>query len=197
MSKLKLPDIKLGQSMNVREKIFSGIIAVVILIFFINLFWTPQSEMIEVERSALENVEMEMDAIKRLIDSAKSQMSIQRSVPQRKARVDEKVKRLLERKVVDPLSEIHSTVGYLSSKKFSRSVKVDDVNIGEMAERDNYYAVPIHIELTSRYGALVQYFAKLENINRPLVIKGFDLDRGGEEGIIDCAVDVELYIVKR
>ena len=197
MRKLKLPTVSLDQPMNAREKIFSAIIMVVLLILFMNLFWTPQSATIEAQRSDLENVRMEMDAIKRLIDSAKNQLMIQREFPKKKKKADEKVERMMDRTVVDPLSEIHSTIGLLSSRRFSRKVEVEDVNIGDTVEREEYSEVPIYVQLSARYGGLIQFFGKLENIDRPMVVKGFELDEGGDEGIIEGSIDVVLFIVKR
>jgi len=196
MRKLKMPKISLDQQPNVREKIFFLIAMAGLLLLFVNTLWEPISMKMNTTRQELVNVRLESDTIKRLVESTKSQLRVQQSVPKRRVKVDEKVKKMLERKIVDPLSEVHSVMGIISSKKFSGKVKIDDVNIGEMEEKDNYWMVPISLQVTSRYGGMRSFFGALEKIDRPIVVQNFDLRESSEGRLIKGSIDVVLYIVK-
>ncbi|MFH1830838.1 MAG: type 4a pilus biogenesis protein PilO [Pseudomonadota bacterium] len=197
MHKLRISKFSLDQEPSLREKFFFVIVLGGLMLLFVNVFWEPQADRIKTERSELNNIKLEVDALQRLIDSTKTQLALQKKAPQKELEVDQKVKSMLERKVVDPLAEVHATVGLLSSRRFSRKVKVEDITIGDIVEKENYLMVPISIQLYGRYGGMQGYFKALERIDRMLLIKSFNLRAGEEDGTVKALLDVELYMVKR
>ncbi len=197
MIKLKVPKIHLDQQPSMREKIFFALALGGLLLLFVNVAWTPQAEKIEKARTEMGNLRIERDGLKRLIDATKSQLRIQRDVPKGQTEVDEKVKRILARTVVDPLSEVHDVVGKITSRRFARGVKIEDVDVGEMSDSESYQMIPIAIDVVGRYGGILHFFQSLEKMERPLVVNRFTLKEGEEEGRIEGRVDVELYIIKR
>ena len=197
---LKIETLKtrLDQRVTAREKVFFVVTLIGLLILFINVFWQPQLEIIKAGRKDLVGLEQQADALSGLIEATKRQLLMEQSVPKEEMKLDERTKKMLERRVVDPLSEIHASVGLLSSRRLSRSVKVDDVDIGQMVEQENYSVVPISLHLKGRFGAIQNYFSSLKNLDRPLIVKTFRLSgNAASVGMVDVSVDLELFISKR
>jgi len=190
--------MNLEQEPSFREKIYFAAVLGGLMLLFVNVFWEPQAEKIKTERSTLNGIKLEVDAVKLLIDFTKNQLAMQQmEAPKQQIEINEKVKRVLERKVVDPQADIHSTVGLLAGKRFSRKVKIDDISIGNALEKETYSMVPMTIQLRGRYGNIQSYFIALERIDRPLVVKRFTFrDDKDNTGLIKATLDIELYIVK-
>lgn len=196
MPKLTVPKIKFDQQPVLREKVFFFIALAGLLMLFVNVFWEPLGIKLTKVRAELKNATLEVDTLTRLIESTKMQLRIAQSIPKREVEVDARIQQMLERKVVDPLSEVHSVVGMISGRKFSRGTKIDDVDIGTMVEKSNYWMVPIRIQISSRYGGIRRFFTTLEKMHRPVVVDRFDLREGQEDGKIEGSIDIVLYIVK-
>jgi Tfp pilus assembly protein PilO len=197
MAKLTIPKINFDQQPVLREKVFFFIALSGLLVLFVNLFWGPLSLKFAKVRTDYTNVKVEVDMLTRLIESTRTQLRVAQSIPKREVEVDDHIKKMLERKVVDPLSDVHSTVAIISGRKFARGTKIEDVKIGTMVEKDDYWMVPITIQLASRYGGVRSFFSALEKMDRPVVVDRFDLREGQDEGMIEGSIDIVLYIVKR
>jgi len=190
--------MRLDQRLTLREKVFFVAALIGLLILFINMIWTPQGEVIKRRKKEINGVEQQAQAIEGLIETTKQQIAIEQSVPKEEVKIDEHTKKMLERKVVDPLAEIHSTVGLLSSRRVARGIKVDDIDIGEMVSQETYSVVPLSLHVRGRFGAIQGYIANLKKLNRPIVVKSFRLIREvGSAGMVDLSADMELFMPKR
>jgi len=196
--KLDMPKMKMDQRVTGREKLFFVAALVGMLIMFVNLAWTPQAaEIVNLKNQATE-VGQQIDALEQLIESTQQQLAIEQSAPKKEVKLDEYTRKLLERRVVDPLAEIHQTIGQLTSRRIARGVKVDDVEVGDTIDQEAYSVVPLVLHVRGRYGAVLNYLAALKTIGRPLIVKQFRLSReGGKVGKIDVTADMELFISKR
>lgn len=196
--KIKIPKLSLGQLLTIREKVIFAVALFGIFMFFVNNIWSPLSGGIRIKKGELNNYMSQTDGLKRLIENTNLQLSVQTQVPKEETKVDEKGKLMLERRVMDSLGEIHSTVGEFSSRTVAKGIKIEDVSIGEVADRGNYSVVPLSIHLEGKFGAVLSFFETLENFDHPLIVRRFALKRGAEEtGVVKGSIDVELYIIKR
>ena len=204
MTKSKTPKIetskaRLDQRVTMREKVFFVVALIGTLVLFVNMLWQPQMEVMKNDRKNLKGLEQQVNMLSGLIEATKRQLLMEQGMPKEEGmKLDERTKKMLERRVVDPLSEVHATIGILGSRRFSRSVKVGDVDVGEMVERESYSVVPISLRLRGRFGAVQNYFSSIKNLNRPVVIKTFQFSRDAASvGMVYVSADLELFIPKR
>lgn len=196
MASLRLPKVSWDQEPTMREKLFFGIAIVGLLFFFLNAFWTPGADKISARKIEVKSVQGQIDAMRKLLESTQQQLVSQNVERKPLPPSDDRVRKLVERRVIDPVEEVHNVVALLSSRKLSRGSKVDDVSVGQTIEKETYSMVPISIRLSGRYGAIQSYFESLEQAEMPIVVRRFTLN-ADVGGIVTAAIEVELYIVKR
>jgi len=187
----------LGKEANSREKILFLAILVVILVLFLDHLWQPRTKAINMLKVDLKNVELQIDAVQKLIDATQTQISKTPDKPEQKTEEDPYVKRVLERRIVDFTEEINSTADMLAGRKIASKVKVLKVEVGERKEEKDFTQVPIRIEMRGRYTAIRDYLKSLENIGRPLIVNKFSLKRDpGKSTMLNVTVDTTLLIPK-
>ncbi len=199
MTKLKLPKFNLDQELTLREKVFFALAIIGLLIFFWNTVLDPLSLRLASRLQEEKNLNGQIEGLKKLIDGTRMQLNIQSKFAHEAEQLDEKTKRMLERKVVDPLSEIHSTVSILSSRNTAKGVRINDVHVGDIVDNKTYSVVPLSIDLSARYGAVQTFFSTLENLDRPFAVRRFNLKRGEDVSgpYVKASIDADLYIIKR
>lgn len=199
MLNLRLPKVSLDQEPTVREKLFFAVAAVGVFALFLNLFWSPLADRISAKKAEKQNIAVQLDGLRKLVEASKQHLGVQAPKPEsgpQGAVADRHVQRLLERKVLDPLDEVHKVVALLGSRKLAHNVKVDDVSVGEEVRKNDYTMVPLSVRLTARYGALQPYVAALEHAELPIVVRRFTLTAIPGGSGINATFEVELYIIR-
>lgn len=200
MAKLAMRKLNLDQALSGREKLFFVIAAAGVLLFFVNWLLSPIGSKITMQKAEMKNIEIQVDGLQKLIEGLKTQGVSQAPEPRKEMPLDDRTKRMLDRKVIDPLTEVHSTVELLNNRRVAKGVKIDDIKVGNMVEKDAYSMVPLSINFEGRYGAVQGYFSSLEGFDRPLFVRRFQLksvQETGGGGAVNASAEVDLYIVKR
>ncbi|MBT3182312.1 MAG: type 4a pilus biogenesis protein PilO [Deltaproteobacteria bacterium] len=187
----------LGKEANSREKILFLAILVVMLVLFLDHLWQPRTKKINMLKIDLKNVQLQIDAVQKLIDATRTQISKLPDKPSKNTEIDPYVKKVLERRIVDFTEEINSTADMLAGRKIASKVEVIKVEVGDRKEEKNFTQVPIRIELRGRYTAIRDYLKALENIGRSLIVNKFSLKRDkGKSTMLNVTVDTTLLIPK-
>lgn len=198
MMQFKFPKMKLDQEPTMRERIFFGVVLLGIFFLFANFFWTPRMQGIKAAKSDLMGVTQQIDALQKLIDAIESQLTKKTEAPKDEPKMDEQVRKILERRVSDPADEINSTVDLLGSRQMVGRLKVKNITIGDRVERKTYSVVPLSVELEGSYTGIQGYLHAIENLERPMAVGSFDLASDREMmGLIVSKIEVELYLPKR
>lgn len=198
MPKIILPKVSLDQEATLREKLFFAAILLCSLFIFSSYLWSPRSDKIKALKQELAGVAMQADTLQKLIDTTQSQIAKQASEPRPEKKTDDRVARILERRVTDPTKEINSVVDKLGSRTFARQIRIINIATGKLSEEKNYTLVPISIEFKGRYGSVESYFQTIENLELPLLIKSFSLEAiRDSQGFLNAKAEVNLFIVKR
>lgn len=195
--KVDIPKMRLEQRLTVRERIFFIVVLIGVLMLFVNYVWKPRSEIIKQRKTEIKEIEQQASALESLVESTKQQLFVEQSAPNNAPKLDEHIKKMLERKVIDPLSEIHTTVSMLSGRKLAQGVKVNDVEIGDQVDHETYVSVPISLNVTARFGSLQTYNGALRRLNRPIIVRKLNINRSASgAGLIDVSMELELFIPK-
>ena len=196
----KLPKIKLDAEPNAREKVFFAGALIGVLFLFSSNIWSPVLENIGLANSELKSVNLQIEAVNKLIEVAKQQVLKDRSGSKSKEYqgFDKQAKLMLDRRVVDTSAEIQSTVELLTNRLLGGRLKVVKVEIGDRIDKTSYVIVPIMIDVTGPYSGLQKYLEALEGADRPLVVKQFELLANKDTpSVLNSNIELELYIVKR
>ncbi len=195
--KVDVSKMRLEQRLTMRERIFFVVVLIGVMMLFVNYVWKPRSEIIKQKKMEIKEIEQQSSALESLVESTKQQLFVEQSAPNKAPKLDEHIKKMLERKIVDPLSEIHTTVSILSGRKLARGVNVNDVEIGDKVDHETYVSVPISLNVTARFGSLQAYNNALRRLNRPIIVKKLNINRSASgSGLIDVSMELELFIPK-
>ena len=180
-----------------REKIIFVVVLAASLLFFLDTLWKPQSVKIHALKSELRTVELEADAVRKLIEATTVQLNKAVSETDKTQTMDSYVKKVVERKIVDVTEEVNSTADLMRSRGFAKKADIMKVQIGDRVEEGGFIKVPIAVEMKGRYTAVKDYFESLENIGRALVVDSFQMEKGqGKSNDLFVKIKTELYIPK-
>jgi Tfp pilus assembly protein PilO len=199
MPRLSLPHLgKLAQEPLLREKVLFAVTLATLFIFFFNYVIAPESKALSLLRGDLKGVEAEKESVQHLIEATEAQLKKEYQSRFQTMKLDAGVARVLNRRIADPAEEITTTVELLRSRKIARRVDVRDVSIGNVMKVGSFDAVPITVQLTGAFSPIRGYIAALEHIDRPVVVKSFDIksDKQGS-GQLEAKLALYLYLMKK
>ena len=180
-----------------REKALFGIALVIVFVFAYSYVLAPKSKAVMLLRGDLKGVESEKDSIRRLLEATEAQLTREQQTGPRVVKFDPWVERVLKRRVADPVEEVSTTVDRLRSRKVARRVKISDVTLGNSMKKGGLEVVPITVRLNGSYSAIRGYIASLERIERPVLIKSFDIKSDERTpGQLSAKVLLHLYMMK-
>lgn len=198
MVKSGKPKVGLEQEASLREKLFFGVVLFCFLLIFSSYFWTPESKKVKALEQERSGIEMQADSLEKLIETTQAQMAKQINEPQQEKKADDRVQKILERKVTDTTKEINTVVEMMSHKKIAKQLQIADITTGKMIDEKNYTVIPIIVEFDGRYAAIEDYLRSLETIEFPMLVKSFNLsvDKTSSR-FLHGKIEVNLFIVKR
>jgi Tfp pilus assembly protein PilO len=198
MPNLKMFRLSLDQEPATREKTLFGIALVIVFVFAYNYVLAPKSKTVALLRGDLKGAESEKDAIQGLLEATAAQLAKEQQAGPRVVGFDPWVERVLKRRVADPVEEVSTTVDQLRSRKIARRVKISDVTLGNSMKEEGLEVVPITVLLNGSYSAIRGYIASLERMERPVLIKSFDIKSDERTpGQLRAKVLLHLYLMKR
>lgn len=197
MQSLNLQGLNLKREPTLREKVIFGVVILISFIFFLDSLWKPQSVKIHALKSELRTVEQQADALKKLIDATKMQINKVTAETDKAPELDDYVKKVLERKIVDISEEVNSTADLMRSRVFAKKADIVKVEIGDRTEDSGFTKVPIMVEIKGRYTAIKDYLESLESIGRALIVDSFQMEKGqGKSNELVVKINTELFIPK-
>ena len=169
---------------------------VIFWLFSTNL-WSTDSDKIKQLHIELNGIELQAGAVKKLIATAQEQLTKKANAPVTEAKVDDRIKQMLTRKVTDPNDEINSTVDLLSTKATGGRLQVNKIEMGDKVEKASFSLIPITVVFSAPYTAVQNYLDTIERMNRPLVVSSFQMKSEPDApGVLDVTIVVDLYIAK-
>lgn len=192
--------IKWDQEATIREKFFFVIAVVGILFFFYNTLWEPRAKKLRDVRSQYNILAGQLKAMSKLIEAAHQQIARGKTAPEPDLgpTANARIKDILERHIASPIEEVNSTAALLQDGATRMRLKVKKMDVGDKVERPNYSLVPINAEVYGSYPNLMNYLDKLENIDRPIVVRSFKMQADKSvRSDLDMSMEVDLYLVKR
>ncbi len=197
MLNLNLQSFNLKREPTGREKIIFIVVILMTFIFFLDSFSKPQSAKIHALKSELRTVELEADAVKKLIEATNIQINKANTDADKTQVLDDYVKKVVDRKIVDVTEEVNSTADLMRSRVFAKKADILKVEIGDRSDDGGFIKVPIKVEMRGRYSAVKDYFQSLENIGRALIVDSFQVEKSeGKSNDLLVKIDTELFIPK-
>lgn len=195
--RLSLPKIELDRGPPRRDKILFAVAMVVVLIFFYDMLWSSRLHIMRQRRAELKGVETQVDAMGKLVKATALQVKGLDGASGEEENVDERMKKILEGRIVDPSEEIDTTVDILRHRLMAGRILVQKVDIGTRETKETYDVVPLTIGFTGAFSEVGGYMRAIEGLARPLVVKSFNVEADkGSPGVLNTTIELELYIPK-
>lgn len=193
---MKLPKIKLAQELSMREKLVFAVVLIVIFFLFSNMLFSSWTLSIRGLKAERKGIDQQAAVISKLIATTADQLSKSKSDTRSEFKQDERVRRMLSRRVTDSADEINSTADLFGSLGGGK-VRVKKITTGERVDNPTYIMVPMSVEISGPFSSIQGYFRALEGIERPLLIRSFSVKLDEQTpGLLNATVNVELFIAK-
>lgn len=183
-----------------REKIFFAIAFVVLIALFWRLWWLPQQDKINQIDNELESLELQEDALIKLIEATKLQVkaaveAAETGVDEEK--IDERIRRALKRHEGSPAEEETAVIHMLSSRRMLGGVALRGIQSQEATDAKSHTLIPLEMTVEGTYNNILRYLQRIEDADRPIIVESVQLSRvGGHPGIISTKLIVNLYAQK-
>ncbi|PIU58387.1 MAG: hypothetical protein COS89_00665 [Deltaproteobacteria bacterium CG07_land_8_20_14_0_80_38_7] len=179
-----------------REKLLFALLPFLLIIPFSKATWSPIEVSIEKNRSELTVVEMQISTIKKMLIMTEKQLQVNDAVVKERSKVNDRVIRILNNQTSDKNKEVADIINKLSSRELAKRLLVHDIAVGAEVVTPTYTAIPISVVVEGGYGALENYLALLEDIEKPFIVRDVILDASKEtEGsTINAKLKVLVYL---
>ncbi len=180
-----------------REKIIFLAVLIATLILFLDSLWSPQSAKLHGLKNELSSIDQQLSSLKTLVEATQTQIQKASTETDKSAPLNDYVRKVVDRKIVDVAEEVNTTADLMRSKKFANKADVLNVVVGDRGEEGEFIRIPIKIELKGRYSPIREYMQALENIGRPLIVETFQADKSDpKSNELNVKINAVLYIPK-
>ena len=183
-----------------REKVFFAIAFVMLLALFWRLWWLPQQNKINRIDNELESLELQEDALIKLIEATKLQVkaaveAAKTGVDEEK--IDERIRRALKRYEGSPAEEETAVIHMLSSRRMLGGLALRVIQSQEATDAKSHTLIPLEMTVEGTYNNILRYLQRIEDADRPIIVESVQLSLvGGHPGIISAKLIVNLYAQK-
>ena len=178
-----------------REKILFAIVPFLLIVPCIRALWLPVEGAMNKTRADVRMIDAQADTIKKMLDiTTKEAQAAAESIPV-DTRTAGRAERILSRQGTDRNQEVANVVSTISARELTQNIDIKNVAVGKETPFENYAAVPVDIMLEGGYSAIENYLRSIEDLEKPILLKGISVARGkGEGGLLDARLTLWVYL---
>lgn len=179
-----------------RELVMFGVAFIVMFAGFVEGLWVPLKRNIKKIEADAEVLVQQQEGVQKLLQTIAQEVE-ERQRNERmleKQSADDRIQKKLDYKPGEHAEEITAAVSLLSDRRLVRRMTIKEVNVSKALAHEQYSTVPIEMKIEARYGSLISYLQKLEEIERPLVVSAIDITADEASGFLVAKMNIELYL---
>lgn len=198
MAAVKKLNIDWKKKPNTRE-LFSFVVLLMVLFYgFLDAYLNPKLGKVRELKTNYHLGQQQQDTLEKVIQALDQQVVQQNVRAEEKKEVveDPRLQKILQYRVQDSAEEIASTITLLSSKRLLKRLIFQEAHAGQHTEHAGYTLVPIEMSLQGHYTALVRYLQDLAELERPVLVNGFEIATNERDAFLKAKLYIELYLPK-
>lgn len=178
-----------------REKMLFAIVPLLLIVPCVRTLWLPVEGAMNKTRADVQMIDAQADTIKKMLDiTTREAQAAAEAIPV-DTRTAGRAERILSRQSADRNQEVANVVSTLSARELTQNIGIKNVAVGKETPFENYAAVPVDIMLEGGYSAIEKYLRSIEDLERPILLKGLSVARGkGEGGLLDARLTLWVYL---
>ncbi len=188
---LSFGKIDMNQEAPLREKIFFGIILLLLVTTFFRVLWAPKGNEIDKESVKITNLYSQVKTLEKFLNI---------EFPKR---LNLKSKDLLDIKQIKSLlgekgeahAEVADLIGLLGNDEILSGARLLSIDSMPLIEKEGFNMIPVQFILKGRFSSIARYFRKIEELNKPLNIDRLEVTSKPEDGnLLTASVRANLFI---
>lgn len=187
-------NIDLKQEAAPKERLYFGIILLLILVSFARWLYLPklaQTKRIQVE---IKNAKLQIDTLKQF-----AQLKLPAPAASEAAqlyRTGNKFEKAVEASSRSSQQVMADLVRMLTSSEVLNGVIISGMSFGQEVSMGNYGAVPVTIDLEGKYSGVMNYLEHVNKFGRLVMVNNFDLKiKEGSASKVHAKLFAKIYIV--
>ncbi len=186
--------VDLKQEAAPRERIYFGVILLLILVSFARWLYLPKMAEIRKTQIEVKNNLLQIDTLKQF-----AQLKIPTSVtnaPEQAVRTGTKFEKALEESSKSQQQVVADVVKLLTSSEILNGISISGMAFAAEINKGTYGFIPATIDLDGKYSGLLGYLGHVERFGRLVTIDNFDLKaKEGSASTVHAKVTAKIYIV--
>jgi len=189
-----LSQFDLKQEAGNREKIYFGIILLLILVAFARWFYIPKLKDIKMVQIEIKNGRMQVDTLRQFA---------QLKLPEVKAtaqplavRGGTRFEQAVEASLKSQQQVVADIVKMLTSANMLEGVSLAGMNFGSEVNKGPYSAIPVDINLEGKYSGILSYLEHVEKFGKLVTADNIELNVKKEDpSLVSAKVSANIYVV--
>lgn len=182
------------QEASTRERIYFGVVLLLVIVAAMRLLWIPKYEQIQKRKQEIKNVQLQVDTLRKFIDVEKKPPS--KPKLERKTIAAGRLQRMLEEVPEDPQQMIAAVIQEITSRKKMKGLTLMGMSFDPAEAGSGYTTIPLKLILRGTFSGLQTYLAKVEREGQLFAVDNLKLRTLDDHpGLIEAELSASLYIM--
>lgn len=179
-----------------REKALFALVPFLLLVPCMRALWLPVEGAINKSRADLKMIETQSETILKVLDlTSKETETNAAPLAADEAKSSSRALRILRRESADRNAEIAGVISAISSRDMTEHIQIKNIAVGKDVVFPNYTAIPVDVILEGGYSATERYLKAMEEIERPVLVRGIGIAKmKGEGSVLDVRLTLWVYM---
>lgn len=176
-----------------REKLYFGVIMLLIAVAMMRLLWLPQQMVIKNQKKDINNIELQITTVQKFIDIDKK-ISAPQKVEHRE-KLDKQIEEALKSVSEHPKSAIAQIIRRISSKRVMGNVSLNSISFKTANVKSGYAVVPVSLSVLGTFSSLQKYLRSIEKMKYLFTVDNITLSLSEKNsGLISANLEASIYI---
>lgn len=186
--------IDLKQEATNRERVYFGVILLLMVVAFARWFYLPRISEIKMVKVELKNFSMQIENLKRF-----SQLKIPETQLSERSMVigGAKFNKVVEESTKPKQQVIADVMQSLTMYGNLHGVSLSGITLSDPLDKGGYYVVPLVVDLDGRYSGIMTYLSRIERLDRLITANNIELTVAKDNpASVHGKIVGSIYIVK-
>lgn len=186
--------VDLKQEASTKERIYFGIILLLIFVAFARWLYIPKMKQIKIASVEIKNLSMQIDTLKKF---AQLRLPEAASAQQQNVIRGNRFAAAVEGSTRPKQEMIAYIVGALTSQDVLKNVSLTGMSFAQEADGSGYIVMPMAIEVEGHYSSIIKYLERIEKMDRLVTADNIELTTVKDKSsIVQAKINVKIFVVK-
>lgn len=190
---LNFSKIDLNEEPSAREKIYFGVILVLIAVAIMRLIYFPTLAGIKNKKADINNVKLQMSTLEKFIEIDRRIEPLP-GVAANTDKSNENLEKALFKMSKNPKKMIADTVKEITSRNAMGSVILNNLSLKPAVVRGSYVSIPVSLNVIGTFTAMQSYLTMIEKLDYLVTIDNISFELSeAHPGLVTADLNASIY----